>query len=137
MPRSSEEVEFRAIALDICELWWLKIILKDLKIGQHGSMKLYCEKKSTINIAYNPVQHDWTKHVEMDRHFIKEKLESGLICTTYVSTNNQLADISTKELANPSFHSILGKLGMENICCLAWGRVLENLGIYLQPSCDE
>lgn len=99
-------------------------------------MKLYCEKKSTINIAYNPVQHDWTKHVEMDRHFIKEKLESGLICTTYVSTNNQLADISTKELANPSFHSILGKLGMENICCLAWGRVLENLGIYLQPSCD-
>lgn len=136
MPRSSEEVEFRAIALDICELWWLKIILKDLKIGQHGSMKLYCEKKSTINIAYNPVQHDWTKHVEMDRHFIKEKLESGLICTAYVSTNNQLADISTKELANPSFHSILGKLGMENISCLAWGRVLENLGIYLQPSCD-
>ena len=55
-----------------------------------------------------------TKHVKVARHFIK--LESGLIC---VSTNYQLANILTNELVNSSFDSILGKLGMENVCCIA------------------
>ncbi|XP_011046793.1 PREDICTED: uncharacterized protein LOC105141310 [Populus euphratica] len=59
-------------------------------------MKLYCDNKSAIAIAHNPVQHDRTKHVEVDKHFIKEKLESGLICTPYVPTGEQLADILTK-----------------------------------------
>ena len=44
-------------------------------------MKLYCENKSAINIAHNLVQHDRTKHIEIDLHFIKDKLDSGLICT--------------------------------------------------------
>ena len=49
-------------------------------------MKLYCDKKSTITIAHNPTQHDQTKHVEVDRHFIKEKLKSKLICTPCPNT---------------------------------------------------
>ena len=53
-------------------------------------MKLYCDNKATINIANNPVQHNITKHVEIDKHFIKEKLESGLICMSFVSTNKHL-----------------------------------------------
>ena len=44
-------------------------------------MKLYYDNKSTINIAHNLVQHDRAKHLEVDRHFIKEKLDSGSICT--------------------------------------------------------
>lgn len=42
------------------------------------------DNKSTINIAHNLVQHDCTKHIENDRHFIKEKLDSGLITTPFV-----------------------------------------------------
>lgn len=94
--RSSAEAEFRSMALGICELLWLKIIPKDLKIEWNGSMRLYCDNKSTINIAHNPVQHDRTKHIEVDKHFIKEKLDSGLICTPFISTSGQLADILTK-----------------------------------------
>ena len=56
-------------------------------------MRLYCDNKSAINIAHNPVLHDRTKDIEIDKHFIKEKLDSGLICTPYVSTHGQLADI--------------------------------------------
>ena len=44
-------------------------------------MKLYCDNKSVINIAYNPMQHDRTKHIEVDQHFIKEKLDSRMIYT--------------------------------------------------------
>ena len=66
------------------QLLWLKIIVEDLKGKQEGTMRLYCcDKKSTTNIAHNPVQHDRTKHVEVDRHFIKEKLDYGLISTPY------------------------------------------------------
>ena len=50
-------------------------------------MSLYCENKATSNIAYNPVQHYRTKHIEIDRHFIKEKLCAGLICIPLCEDN--------------------------------------------------
>lgn len=67
-----------------CELLWLRIILKDLKVACEEYMILYCDNKSAISIAHNPIQHDRTKHIEIDRHFLKEKLDSGLIITSYV-----------------------------------------------------
>ena len=107
--RSSAEAEFRTMAQGVCELLWLKIVLEDLKIKWDGPMRLYCDNKSTINIAHNPVQHDRTKHIEIDRHFIKEKLDSGLICTPYVPTHGQLADILTKGLSGSVFQSFVSK----------------------------
>ena len=91
------------MAQAICELLWMKIILEDMKIKWDGPMRLYCDNKSIISIAHNPVQHDGTKHIEIDRHFIKEKLESGLICTPYVSTHGQLFDAFTKGLSSSVF----------------------------------
>ena len=64
--RSSAEAEFKAIAHEICKLLWLKKLLEDLKVTSPMPMKLYCDNKATINIAHNPVQHDRTKHVEVD-----------------------------------------------------------------------
>lgn len=113
--RSSAESEFRSMAMGVCELLWLKIILDDLKIRWEGPMRLYCDNKSAISIAHNPVQHDRTKHIEVDRHFIKEKLDSGLICTPFVSTKDQLADVLTKGLPNNVFQDLISKLGMEDI----------------------
>ena len=80
VPRSSVEVEFQSMALGVCELLWLKVLLDDLKVQQQqGPMRLYCDNKSAISIAHNPVQHDKTKHVEVDKYFIKEKLDKGMI----------------------------------------------------------
>lgn len=112
--RSSAEAEFRAMSQGICELLWLKIIFEDLKVKWDETMRLYCDNKSAISIAHNPVQHDRTKHIEVDRYFIKEKLDSGLICTPYVSTQGQLADILTKGLNSSNFKRVISKLGMEN-----------------------
>jgi len=103
------------MALGICELLWLKILLDDLKIDLVNPMRLYCDNKSTISIAHNPVQHDRTKHIEVDRHFIKEKLDSGLICTLYIPSCDQLADILTKGLLTVRYQGIIGKLGMDDI----------------------
>ena len=88
MARLSAEVEFRSMALGIYVLLWLKILLDNLKINWIASMRVWCDNKSTISIAHNSIQHDRTKHVEMDKHFIKEKLDSRLICTSFVFSSD-------------------------------------------------
>lgn len=52
----------------ICELMWLKSLMKDLKLLTEGPMRLYCDNKAAINIAHNPIQHDRTKNIEIDTH---------------------------------------------------------------------
>ncbi|KAL8170890.1 hypothetical protein V2J09_022694 [Rumex salicifolius] len=78
-------------------------------------MTLRCDNKSAISIAHNPVQHERTKHVEVDRHFIKEKLESDLISLNYIPTEDQLADALTKGLHYSRFQQPMSKLGMIDI----------------------
>ena len=113
--RSSAEAEFRALAHGICEALWVEKLLQELKVHSAPPIKLYCDNKSAISIAHNPVLHDRTKHVEVDKHFIKEKVERGQICITYVPTTEQSADILTKGLPKKSFDNITSKLSMEDI----------------------
>ncbi|KAK9217910.1 hypothetical protein WN943_006540 [Citrus x changshan-huyou] len=105
--RSSAEAEYRAVALGICEVFWIKKILEELKASNSLPMKVYCDNKSAIAIAHNPVLHDRTKHVEVDKHFIKEKLDSGLVCMPYIPTNEQIADILTKGLPKKHFEKLV------------------------------
>ena len=115
MVKSNVEAKFRAITQGICELMWLRRFLEELRIKCGGPMKLFSDTKSAISIANTPVQHDKTKHIEVDRHFIKEKLEEGVICMSFISTKLQLADILTKGLHGQQFEFIIGKLGMLDI----------------------
>jgi hypothetical protein len=78
-------------------------------------INLYCDNKAVIQIAHNPVQHDRTKHVEIDRYFIKEKLDQKIICFPFVNSANQLADVLTKTVSNKDFYRMIGKLGMIDI----------------------
>jgi hypothetical protein len=65
---------------------WLCRLLQELGLLKGKSIMLYCDNKAAINIANNPVQHDRTKHVEIDRHFIKDKLDEGIVCMPFVRT---------------------------------------------------
>ena len=79
-------MSFRVVVHEICKLIWLKRILEELKVPYEKPMKLYNDNKSTISIAHNPIEHDRTRHVEIDCHFIKEKLEGDPVCTSYIPT---------------------------------------------------
>ena len=77
-------------------------------------------------ISHNPIQHDPTKHVEVDRHFSKEKLDGNIIQFPFVKSDDQLANILTKAVASQAFYNSLVKLGMNDIYApTSWG-VLES-----------
>ena len=111
---SSAEAEFRGVAKGITEVLWLKKLLCELNFPPTEACKLFCDNKAAIGISENPVEYDRTKHVEIDRHFIKEKLEKKIIHIPHVKSEDQLADILTKAVPAEVFETTLTKLGIGN-----------------------
>lgn len=89
------------MAHKICEDTWLKRLL-ELKIPTENSMKMLRDNQATTSISKNPVHHDRIKHVEIDCHFIKEKIEKGIINIVYTPICLRIADILTKVLPRDS-----------------------------------
>lgn len=76
---SIAKAEYIGMANRVCELLWLQRLLLELGCSSMSASNLFCDNKVTIDISHNPIQHDRTKHVEVDRHFIKEKLDGNII----------------------------------------------------------
>ena len=81
---SSIEAGIRGIAKAITEITWLKKNLSELHFSQKKACRLFCDNKVTINLSENPIQHDCTKHMEIERHFTKEKLENKVVSLPFV-----------------------------------------------------
>nr|CAN76133.1 hypothetical protein VITISV_036298 [Vitis vinifera] len=113
--KSSVEAEYRAMALATCELIWLRHLLRELRFGKDEQMKLICDNQAALHIASNPFFHERTKHIEVDCHFIREKIASGCVATSFVNSNDQLADIFTKSLRGPRIKYICNKLGAYDV----------------------
>lgn len=67
-------------------------------------------EKKFISITHNSVQHDRTKHIEVERHFFKEKLNNDLICILHFLSEINLADLLTKGLNSNKFERVVLKL---------------------------
>ena len=116
--RSSTEAEYRALASASAELCWLRTLVKDLGLYLSDPPILWCDNVSALAIASNPVFHARTKHIEVDFHFIRERVLRKDLAVKFVSTNDQLADIFTKGLSSPRFHDLRSKLlvPVDTIC---------------------
>uniref|UniRef100_A0A2N9FW81 Reverse transcriptase Ty1/copia-type domain-containing protein n=1 Tax=Fagus sylvatica TaxID=28930 RepID=A0A2N9FW81_FAGSY len=101
--RSSTESEYRALAIASAELCWIRTLLKDLGIYLSQTPILWCDNVSALAIASNPVFHARTKHIEVDFHFVRERVLRKDLEVKFVSTIDQLADIFTKSLPTQRF----------------------------------
>ena len=101
MARFSAEAEYQAMAWVTCELIWLIQLLQELRFGKDGQMTFVCDNQAGLHIASNLVFHEMTKHIEVNYHFIQEKIVSGYMTTSFVNSSDQLADIFTKSLRGP------------------------------------
>ena len=99
----------------VCEIMWICQLLMEVGIETSVPAKLWCDNQVTMNIASNPVFHERTKHIEIDYHFVREKIQLGLIFIGYVKTGEQLRDIFTKPLSGDRVNYLYNKLGMINI----------------------
>jgi hypothetical protein len=111
--RSSAEVEYRAVANGVAETTWLRQLLHELQTPPSRCTLVYCDNISTVYLSTNPVQHQRTKHVEIDLHFVREKVAIGQVRVLHVPTTSQFADIFTKGLPSSVFNEFRSSL---NIC---------------------
>ena len=90
-------------------------IVGGIETVEKNKLLLYCDNKAAINIAYNLVQHGRTKHIEIDRHFIKENLINGNLRLDHLISDEQLVVVFTKGLNNKTYRTLVYKLGMCDI----------------------
>jgi len=113
--RSSSEAEYGALATLTCEIQWLKYLINEFKIKIQTPAVVYCDNQSARYIAHNPSFHERTKHIEIDCHVVREKLQSKLFQLLPISSIHQVADVLTKPLECGDFISAISKLGLINI----------------------
>ena len=92
------------------EMVWLRSFLEDLGISSPFSMPMHCDNQATIQ-GYSTF-HEHTKHIEIECHYIRDKVMSGVISTPHVTSSHQLEDIFTKSLAGISYDATCTQLGM-------------------------
>jgi hypothetical protein len=101
--RSSAEAEYRAVANGVAEATWLRQLLIDLRHPPRRATLVYCDNISAVYLSCNPMQHQRTKHVEIDLHFVWERVALGHVRVLHIPTTSQYADVFTKGLPTSLF----------------------------------
>ncbi|XP_071719245.1 uncharacterized mitochondrial protein AtMg00810-like [Rutidosis leptorrhynchoides] len=110
--RSSVEAEYRGIANVVSESCWLHNILLEIRCPISKATIVFCDNVSAIFLSGNPVKHQRTKHIEMDIHFVREKVARGQVRVLHVPTQFQIADIFTKGLPLVLFEAFRDSLNV-------------------------
>lgn len=90
-------------------------ILRDFIIEETSPALLFCDNTSDVHIAKNYVYHDKTKHLDIDSHFVRSKLQASIIHLMNVTSKNQLADLFAKALHLANFLKQVERLGLISI----------------------
>nr|GEX87302.1 NBS-containing resistance-like protein [Tanacetum cinerariifolium] len=98
LSRSSAEVEYHGVAKVVTETAWLRNLLRELHSPPVTTTLVYCDNVSAIYLTGNPVQHQRTKHIEIDIHFVCDMVAGGQVRVLHVSSRYQYDDIFTKSL---------------------------------------
>ncbi|KAA0045118.1 putative mitochondrial protein [Cucumis melo var. makuwa] len=113
--RSSTEAEYIALASVSSEITWQTHVLQDLQIPRQAPALIYCDNHASISIASNPIFHECTKHIEIDCHFIHDKIQQGQQKLLSIKSSHQLADMFTKPLPLSTIHELMFKMEIRNL----------------------
>nr|GEU88813.1 hypothetical protein [Tanacetum cinerariifolium] len=85
------------------ETEWLHNLLHELHSPLSTATRVYCDNVSAVYMSDNPVQHQWTKHIEINIHFVQNMVTAGQVRVLHVPSHFQYADIFTKGLPSTLF----------------------------------
>ncbi len=94
------------------EAIWLRKLMADVGLVQVGAITIMCDNQGCIALAKNPTHHFRTKHIDIQHHFIREKLESGEIGLKYYATQDMVVDVLTKALAKEWHQNLTRSMGL-------------------------
>ncbi|GJX55349.1 ribonuclease H-like domain-containing protein [Tanacetum coccineum] len=117
LSRSSAEAEYQGVANAVAETCWLRNLLRELHTLLSSAMLVYCDNVSVVYLSSNPVQHQRTKHIEIDIHFVRDLVVAGQVRVLHVPSRYQYADIFTKGLPSALFEEFHTSLNVR--CSLA------------------
>ncbi|GJV90330.1 ribonuclease H-like domain-containing protein [Tanacetum coccineum] len=112
LSRSSAEAEHRGVANDVAETCWLYNLLRKLHTPLSFATLVYCDNVSAVYLSCNPVQHQRTKHIKIDIHFIRDLVALGHVRVLHVLSRYQFADIFTKGLSSALFEEFCTSLSV-------------------------
>ena len=95
---STCEAEYVAAATAACQVVWLRRLLGELTGVEAHPPALMVDNQPAIALAKNPVMHDWSKHIDVKFHFLRDCVDGGQIIIELVEIGRQLADIFIKPL---------------------------------------
>jgi predicted lipase len=79
---------------------WMTKLMKELGyIKEKTVMVIRCDNQGAILLTKNPTQHARTKHIDVQHHFVQERIENGKVTFEYCSTEDMVADVLTKALS--------------------------------------
>ncbi|GJT77619.1 ribonuclease H-like domain-containing protein [Tanacetum coccineum] len=98
LSRSSAEAEYRGVANIVAKTAWIRNLLRKLHFPLSSATLVYCDNVSVIYLSANPVQHQRTKHIEINIHFVCDMVTTSQVRVLHVPSRYQFADIFTKGL---------------------------------------
>ncbi|GJT08687.1 ribonuclease H-like domain-containing protein [Tanacetum coccineum] len=106
------EAEYRGVANAVAETCWLRNLLRELHTPLSSATLVYCDNVSAVYLSCNPVQHQRTKHIEIDIHFVHDLVAAGQVRVLHVPSRYQFADIFTKGLPSALFEEFRSSLSV-------------------------
>jgi histone deacetylase 1/2 len=110
---SSTEAEYKALANGTAEVIWLQYLLTDLQVPSVSAPTIWCDNLGATYLSANPIFHARTKPVEVDYHFVRDRVAKKEIHIRFIPSQDQLADVFTKPLSAASFTAFRFKLRVD------------------------